>query len=81
MMSRIIYHASGGDDEEFWEWQDSEEETTDDEDSESDSFAYTTVDVTPKLDAIIHLQAVSIIFYGIVTGILLMSLFFRRLDK
>lgn len=78
MTSRIIYHATGGDDEEFWEWQDSAEE---DEDSEQDSFAYSTIDITPKLDAIIHLQAVSIIFYGIVTGILLMSLFFRRLDK
>lgn len=81
MTSRIIYHATGGDDEEFWEWQDSEDEDTENEDSESDSFAYSSVDITPKLDAIIHLQAVSIIFYGIVTGILLMSLFFRRLDK
>ena len=82
MKSKIVYHAEGGDNEEFWEWQDSDEdEDTEDEDSEQDSSAYSSVDVTPKLDTIIHLQAVSIIFYGIVTGILLMSIFLRRLDK
>lgn len=81
MTSKIRFHAVGEDDEDFWEWQDTADEDSEDEDSESDNFAYSTVDITPKLDQIIHLQAVSIIFYGIVTGILLMSLFFRRLDK
>lgn len=78
-MSEIIYRK-GGDSEEFYEWQE-EEDDSEDEDSDEDYESFSIVDLTSRIDQVIHLQSVSLIMNGIIAGCILMAIFFSRLDR
>lgn len=78
-MSNIVYRK-GGDSEEFYEWQE-EEDDMEDEDYDEDNESFSVVDLSSRLDQVIHLQSVSLIMSGIIAGCILMAIFFSRLDK
>ena len=78
-MSNIVYRK-GGDSEEFYEWQE-EEDDMEDEDYDEDNESFSVVDLTSRIDQVIHLQSVSLIMNGIIAGCILMAIFFSRLDR